>query len=296
MKNEMLSRKARKNVKKQTNVLLLLLGILSLTLSINWTSNVEMINEHTRPAANPASTPVLIPNLQTKPDVSRFTNYTETANQLNIEMVAVKGGTFMMGSTDEKPVHQVTLSDFYIGKYEVTQAQWSAVMGSNPSHFKGDNLPVETVSWIDIQQFITKLNRLTGKQYRLPTEAEWEFAARGGTRSKHYEYSGSNTASNVAWIDQNSDSKTHPAGTKTANESGIYDMSGNVWEWCNDWYSRYNDKPVINPKGASFSYYRIKRGGSFNYFAQHTHVAHRDYDLPDNRSSTLGFRLACSSK
>ena len=161
-----------------------------------------------------------------------------------IEMVFVKGGTFMMGATPEqgsdagdgeKPVHSVTVSDFYIGKYEVTQAQWKAVMGKNPSHYKGENRPVERVSWYDIQKFIEKLNAKTGKRYRLPTEAEWEYAARGGNQSKGYKYSGSNDIGSVAWYTNNSGDRTHPVGQKQPNELGLYDMTGNVWEWCSDW-------------------------------------------------------------
>jgi len=152
-------------------------------------------------------------------------------------MVFVEGGTFMMGATSEqesdafdweKPAHRVTLSDFYIGKYEVTQAQWKAVMGSNPSYFKGDNLPVERVSWGDCQEFIRKLNERTGLTFRLPTEAEWDYAARGGNRSRGYKYSGSDDPDEVAWYWDNSGIKTHPVGQKRANELGLYDMSGNV--------------------------------------------------------------------
>ncbi|HDP98542.1 MAG TPA: hypothetical protein ENN22_05075, partial [bacterium] len=155
------------------------------------------------------------------------------------DMVFVAGGTFMMGSNEydnEKPIHKVYVDDFYIGKYEVTQKQWFEIMGSNPSRFKGDNLPVERVSWNDVQEFIRKLNAKTGGNFRLPTEAEREYASRGGSRSAHFKYSGSNNVDNVAWYDNNSGRKTHPVGTKQPNELGLYDMSGNVWEWCSDWY------------------------------------------------------------
>ncbi|MDR0982540.1 MAG: SUMF1/EgtB/PvdO family nonheme iron enzyme [Culturomica sp.] len=211
------------------------------------------------------------------------------------EMIAVKGGTFTMGSSsgdnDEKPVHSVTVSDFKIGKYEVTQAQWRAVMGSNPSYFKGDNLPVEKVSWDDCQEFIRKLNAATGKNYRLPTEAEWEYAARGGSRSNGYEYSGSNTLGDVAWYDSNSGNETHPVGRKKPNELGIYDMSGNVWEWCSDWYGSYSSGSQTNPKGAASGSYRVYRGGSWYGNAARCRVAFRHGNSPDDRRSILGFRL-----
>jgi formylglycine-generating enzyme required for sulfatase activity len=230
---------------------------------------------------------------------------TETQNRVIIngvdfEMVYVAGGTFTMGCTseqggdcekDEKPAHQVTLSDFYIGKYEVTQAQWKAVMGNNPSYFEGDNLPVEWVSWDYIQEFIRKLNQQTGNNYRLPTEAEWEFAARGGNQSRGYKYSGSNTADNVAWYGDNSGSKTHPVGTKQANELGIYDMSGNVWECCSDWYGSYS-----SGRGASTGSYRVCRGGGCDFYAGCARVSYRSLCSPDDRNKYTGFRLASSSK
>ena len=220
----------------------------------------------------------------------------------NIEMVFVKGGTFTMGATaeqgsdvysDEKPTHSVTVSDFYIGKYEVTQAQWRAVMGSNPSYFKGDNLPVEQVTWNDVQEFIKKLNAQTGKRFRLPTEAEWEYAARGGNQSKGYKYSGSNNISEVAWYKDNSNSKTHPVGQKTPNELGIYDMSGNVYEWCQDWYGDYSSSSQTNPTGPSSGSYRVKRGSCWYYSARSCRVSNRGSNIPDSRSGSSGFRLVC---
>ena len=220
-----------------------------------------------------------------------------------IEMVKVEAGTFMMGATsemknpnsNEKPVHQVTLTnDYYMGKYEVTQALWQAVMGSNPSEYKGDNLPVETVSWNDCQKFISKLNSLTGRMFRLPTEAEWEYAARGGKESRGYQYSGSSNISDVAWYDENSGSKTHPVGTKQANELGIYDMTGNVWEWCSDWYSSYSSSSQTNPTGSDSGSARVSRGGGWNCNASYCRLSVRFYYTPDFRLDILGLRLALS--
>jgi formylglycine-generating enzyme required for sulfatase activity len=189
--------------------------------------------------------------------------------------------------------HQVTLSDYKIGKYEVTQAQWKAVMGDNPSRFSGcDKCPVEQVSWNDTQDFIKKLNDKTGKTYRLPTEAEWEFAARGGNRSKIYKYSGSDILDKVAWYDATSGSKTHEVGTtKAANEMGIYDMSGNVWEWCQDWYGDFDASSKTNPKGASTGSNRVLRGGSWLDDPQHCRVSYRNNHAPDFRFKIFGFRL-----
>jgi len=221
------------------------------------------------------------------------------------EMVFVQGGTFMMGATheqgsdihkDEKPIHRVTVSDFYIGKYQVTQAQWKSVMGNNPSKFIGYDLPVELVSWEDVQDFISKLNTQTGKQYRLPTEAEWEFAARGGNRSKGYKYSGSNNDENVAWYSYNSGSGTKPVGTKSPNELDIYDMSGNVREWCSDWFGEYRSYTETNPQGSISGSYRVCRGGCWYDFEWSTRVSYRYYLIPNIRDNGLGFRLTHSSK
>jgi formylglycine-generating enzyme required for sulfatase activity/serine/threonine protein kinase len=239
---------------------------------------------------------------------SRFASYTETTAGLNLHMVAVKGGAFTMGCTAEqgsdcfvweKPVHRVTVGDYYIGKFEVTQKQWRAVMDSDPPelYFKGcDDCPVESVSWDDIREFISKLNRLTGKRYRLPTEAEWEYAARGGAQSLGYKYDGSNTIGEVAWYDSNSGSKTHPVGGKKANELGLYDMSGNVYEWCeDDWHDDYNGAPtdgrawVDSPRGSS----RVLRGGSWYNNARNCRVSNRNSGTPGNRNYGHGFRLAC---
>ena len=220
-----------------------------------------------------------------------------------IEMVYVAGGKFTMGATleqasdardNEKPAHSVTLDSYYIGKYEVTQKLWEAVMSDNPSSSKGDNLPVNFVSWDDIQVFLRKLNRMTGKNYRLPTEAEWEFAARGGNSSAGYKYSGSNTLGKVAWYDANSGGQIHEVGTKAANELGIYDMSGNVSEWCHDWYGidYYVISPQSNPKGPDGDYHRVFRGGSWYGNARLCRVSNRNCDNTDDRFMDLGFRLA----
>ena len=222
---------------------------------------------------------------------------------ISIDMVRVEAGTFTMGATpemknpfdDEKPTHQVTLTnDYYIGKYEVTQALWKAVMGNNPSKHKGDNLPVEQVSWNDCQEFISKLNKKTGRIFRLPTEAEWEYAARGGNKSRGYQYSGSNNLSDVAWYDNNSGSKTHAVGTKQANELGLYDMSGNVYEWCQDWKGKYSSSSQVNPTGANSGSDRVCRGGCWYYAARLCCSSYRSDDNPYSRRKYVGFRLVLS--
>ena len=225
---------------------------------------------------------------------------TYTANGVSFDMMMVKAGTFTMGATsemkdplsDEKPTHQVTLTnDYYIGKTEVTQALWMAVMGNNPSYFKGDNLPVENVSWDDCQKFISKLNSLTGQNFRLPTEAEWEFAARGGNNSNHYQYSGSNELGDVAWYAGNSGDKTHVVATKQPNELGLYDMSGNVWELCSDWYGNYSSSSQTNPTGPNSGSFRVIRGGNRLYDARCCRSSHRGNDWSDHGSDDLGLRL-----
>lgn len=219
------------------------------------------------------------------------------------DMVWVEGGTFRMGATseqgsdawdEEKPVRSVTLSGFYIGKTEVTQALWKAVMGSNPSYWKGDNLPVECVSWDDSQEFIRKLNALTGQHFRLPTEAEWEFACRGGNNSRGYKYSGSNYIDNVAWYSNNSGHKTHPVAMKSPNELGIYDMSGNVWEWCSDWHGKYSSGAQTNPKGPYDGWYRVIRGGCWDSYAGGCRSSYRGGSSPGIRdgNGNSGLRLS----
>ena len=222
---------------------------------------------------------------------------------ISIDMVKVETGTFMMGATlemqdfydDEMPVHQVTLTnDYYMGKYEVTQALWQAVMGNNPSKFKGDNLPVESVSWKDCQKFISKLNKKTGRKFRLPTEAEWEYAARGGKKSRGYQYSGSSNISDVAWYAGNSSNKTHPVGTKQSNELGLYDMTGNVWEWCQDWYGSYVSSSQTNPTGAVSESRRVRRGGGWYNNEENCRSSCRSGVTPDARYYFLGLRLVLS--
>lgn len=215
-------------------------------------------------------------------------------------MVYIEGGTFTMGATSEqgsdynnaKPIHQVTLSSFFIGKYEVTQEEWEAVMGNNPSRSKGSKLPVEAVSWNDCRKFIHKLNQLTGKKFRMLTEAEWEYAARGGKRSKGYMYSGGDSIDNVAWYMDNSSNKLHEVGQKTPNELGLYDMSGNVSEWCNDRYDEYNKSHQTNPKGPSSGSTRIERGGSGLGATIWCRVSIRGSHWPSERYYGLGLRLA----
>ena len=223
---------------------------------------------------------------------------TYTVNGVSFKMIAVDGGTFQMGQSADgnnvTPVHSVTLSSYSIGETEVTQALWKAIMGTNPSNHQGDNLPVEQVSWNDCQTFITKLNQLTGKTFRLPTEAEWEFAAKGGTKSKGYTYSGSNTIGDVAWYNENSGSETHAVATKQANELGIYDMSGNVWEWCQDCYGSYSDEAQTNPTGPSGGSDRVLRSGSWSNDASYCRSAIRSNNSPSSNSVFRGFRLALS--
>lgn len=215
-----------------------------------------------------------------------------------MEFVFVKGGCYQMGDTfgdgdsDEKPVHEVCVDDFYIGKYEVTQKEWKEVMGSNPSYFKGcDNCPVEEVYWDDVQEYINKLNQKTGKKYRLSTEAEWEYAARSG--GKNEKYVGSNDIDSVAWYHNNSGSKTHAVGKKLPNRLGIYDMSGNISEWVQDWYDEnyYKNSPRNNPRGPDSGLNHVIRGGSWGYYPSDVRTAFRSFVAPGNSGGFFGFRL-----
>lgn len=217
-----------------------------------------------------------------------------------IDMVAVEGGSFTMGldetETDhayETPPHKVRLSNYKIGRYEVTQELWEAVMGENPSIFKGDKMPVENASWDDVQLFIKKLNKLTGKRYRLPTEAEWEFAARGGNASKGYGFIGGNDVDETAWHFHNSDRQPHDVGMLKPNELGIYDMGGNVSEWVQDWYGHYPSHPSADPQGAKSSKVgKIFRGGNYINLALYNNPGCRFVSSPQFKSPSMGFRLA----
>ena len=241
----------------------------------------------------------------TKTETSGKEKLQSVLQQLQNNMVYITGGTFTMGCTseqgsdcynDEKPAHQVTVSSFRMGKYEVTQAEWEAVMGSNPSSFKNcPNCPVENVSWNDVQNFLRRLNELTGGNYRLPTEAEWEYAARGGKGSNGYKHSGSDNIGAVAWYEDNSGNRTHPVGEKAANELGLYDMSGNVMEWCSDWYGYYSRGDQTNPKGPSTGSDRVFRGGEWDFDARHCRVSIRFGNHPEYRDYSSGFRLVSPS-
>ncbi len=239
-------------------------------------------------------------------------DFTEKVSGVEIEMIYVKGGTFRMGATEEqgddaydyeKPVHSVTLSDYYIGKFEVTQELWEKVMGTTIQQQRdkankdwslcgvGSDYPMYYVNWHEAQEFCTKLSQLTGRKYALPTEAQWEYAARGGVKSRGYKYSGSNTIGNVAWYSDNSSSSTHPVATKQPNELGLYDMSGNVWEWCSDWKDYYSSESQSNPTGPSTGSYRVLRGGSWCHDARLCRVSYRNINFPSRRHGSYGFRV-----
>lgn len=231
---------------------------------------------------------------------------TFTVNGVSFTMKLVEGGTFQMGydqsdaDFDEKPVHSVTVSSYYIGETEVTQALWQAVMGTTVRQQRdkasgllrgeGSDYPMYFISWDECQEFIRKLNQKTGRNFRLPTEAEWEYAARGGKKSKGYKYAGSNTVGNVAWYSENSGNDTHAVKTKSPNELGLYDMSGNVWEWCQDWRDNYGNESQTNPTGPSSGTYRIMRGGAW-YCDKQCRVSYRQPHEPVERRNSDGFRL-----
>jgi formylglycine-generating enzyme required for sulfatase activity len=259
-----------------------------------YNDNGIVIEERTKtsPAEFVAGQALMMPEVEVH-DILTF-----EVNGVKFNMVYVEGGTFIMGSDkndapdNTKPAHSVTLSDYYIGQTEVTQELWEAVMESNPSYFQATHNPVERVTWSDCQKFIKKLNLLTGRHFRLPTEAEWEYAARGGNRSKGYIYAGSDIIGKVAWYINNSNNKAQTVKQKYPNELGIYDMSGNVWEWCQDWYGDYSSDAQINPQGSSSGSARVIRGGSWMNDANSDCCTFGRLDLtPAATPSNLGFRI-----
>ena len=285
------------------SIVSLIVAIVALTVAI-MSRNVQPVAELSRCQIAPT----------VSKDLSSTDDYLETTHGLNMKMVYVEGGTFQMGATseqgsdadgDEKPVHSVTLDSYYIGECEVTQAQWEKVMGTTLSQQQrksdfdwglvgvGDNYPMYYVSWHDAQAFCEKLSQLTGRTYKLPTEAQWEYAARGGNKSHGYKYSGSNNLSSVAWYDSNSSSQTHAVKQKQPNELGLYDMSGNVWEWCRDWYGDYTSSSQRNPHGPSSGSFRVLRGGSWLYDAQYCRVSIRFSITPSFSCYNYGFRVVC---
>ena len=291
-------------VQKNDSVLVSETPVVAPVPGVDAVEDVEEIPQNQTDEASESNHPEAIDNTQsTTTTVSgNYSSHASSSQRAVIDellgnMVWVAGGTYTMGATseqgsdaysDEKPAHAETVGGFYLCKYEVTQKLWSAVMGSNPSNWKGDNLPVEMVSWDDCQEFINKLNELTNNKYgfRLPTEAEWEYAARGGNRSRGYKYSGSDNVGSVAWYNGNSGSRTHAVGGKSPNELGLYDMSGNVWEWtASKWCDDYN-----SPRNSS---YRVLRGGSWNSIgARSCRVSYRGRYNPGYRASSGGLRLA----
>ena len=224
-----------------------------------------------------------------------------TVNGVKFKMIAVEGGTFVMGSaenapgaeSDEFPAHKVTVGNFNLAETEVTQELWMAVMGNNPSGYTDDaQLPVESVTWVDCQQFISKLNEITGDSFRLPTEAEWEYAAKGGNRSKGYLYCGSDTLANVGWYKDNAEERPHNVKLLAPNELGLYDMSGNIWEWCSDWHGNYTAEDAIAPQGAAEGKTRVVRGGSWLVDAAICRPADRSSGAPRGGGCIVGLRLA----
>jgi len=232
---------------------------------------------------------------------SAYSGKTFTDPTTGMEFVFVPGGCYQMGDTigdgvgNEKPVHEVCVDDYYLGKYEVTQDQYQKITGSNPSKFRGGNHPVGQVSWHDAQDYLRKLNSRSNQSYRLPTEAEWEYAARSG--GKDQIYSGGNNIDAVAWYDSNSGNQTHLVGQKQTNGLGLYDMTGNVWEWCQDWYGKgyYAQSSRTNPQGPGSGADRVYRGGSWNFGATHVRSALRNRNWPGIRNYNLGFRLVLPS-
>ena len=255
-------------------------------------------NSNTRPSRPSNNTPPATNSANNQQSTNRVQS--AILQKLINNMVYVEGGSFIMGtnsiqkgSSDEYPAHKVALSSFSIGKYEVTQEEWGEVMGSNPSKFMGSKKPVEQVTWRECQVFIRKLNELTGRTFRLPTEAEWEYAARGGSHSSNNKYSGSNALGLVAWYSDNSNGTTHDVGTNNPNELGLYDMNGNVWEWCQDYYDRnyYSESSYKNPQGPTNGNSYVYRGGGYKSIANYCNMSIRNSSSAVNRFEDVGLRL-----
>lgn len=290
---ENISKEVSINNSKQSPIIVLcFIGIISLIGTFCFFYNYSWDN------ASYANNAINVPK-----DKASYINGVLNVDGVIYDMVKVQSGTFTMGATpemkepfvDETITHQVTLTkNYYIGKTEVTQALWNAVMGNNPSNFEGDYLPVENVSWNDCKQFISILNSMTGQNFRLPTEAEWEFAAKGGNNSNHFQYSGSNKLGDVAWYSSNSGTRTHNVALQQPNEIGVYDMTGNVREWCSDWYEYYTRNSQTNPTGPENGSRRIIRGGGWGNNGRNCRLSYRDSHSPDFRIDDLGFRLAIS--
>lgn len=301
--SEILDQRKQKIVNLYKVLLYALYAVASITVVfgiLNWKDSQQ---EDIKTQGKPPPT-----NIKYEPteSLSSVELFPEPIQRLLNDMVFVEGGTFNMGCTreqvncqdDEKPIHEVILDNFNIGKYEITQDQWEVVMGNNPSHFKecGSQCPVEKVGWKDVQDFIQKIDSITNKRFRLPTEAEWEYAARGGNVEISSKYAGTDVfVSNVGWCSHPTTSSTHKVGAKKSNELGLYDMSGNVWEWCDDWYSEnyYKNSPRNNPQGPSTAQtYRVIRGGSWSKDFNGCRVSLRSGSLPLNTYRDVGFRLA----
>lgn len=218
-------------------------------------------------------------------------------DSVSLEMIFVEGGTFVMGSDegkkDARPAHEVELSDFFIGKFEFTQEQWIAIMGENPSELECMNCPVNDMSWEQLMEMIKKLNHLSGRKFRLPTEAEWEYAAQGGNQTKGFLYSGSNNIEEVAWLKPNGGDHQHAVGQLKPNELGLYDMNGNAWELCQDWYDKkfYQRSPRKNPVNETLAKYRVSRGASWMSPAHYCERHYRNTDHPHHKRGNGGFRL-----
>lgn len=270
---------------------------------LNWTEGGSQVSTNANYTFTVNGNRTLVANFQLQTAEQTF-----TVNGVSFTLKRVEGGTFRMGAQStnpgglnydseadddyESPVHSVTLSTFYMGETEVTQELWWAVMGSNPSHFSGTNLPVEKVSWnMIVNEFLPVLNAATGQNFRLPTEAEWEYAARGGNQGHGYKYAGSNMIDNVAWYKDNSSNQTRPVGTKSPNELGLFDMSGNVYEWCSDWFGNYSIGSQTNPQGPLSGSDRVLRGGGWYNESKYCRVSYRKGFDPVKGVNDLGFRL-----